>query len=54
MTYALLFHSSLYHNINKLNCFHRVICLVSVIACVDALAVTTGEVSTSFNTALSY
>ena len=51
MTYALLLHLSLYHNINKLNCFHRVTvcqCLVSVIPCADTLAVTTGEVSTSF------
>ena len=29
-------------------------CLVSVVACVDTLAVTTGEVSTPFNTALFY
>ena len=29
-------------------------CLVSVIACVDTLAVITGQVSTSFNTALFY
>ena len=54
MTYALLLHLSLYHNINKLNCFHRVIVSVSVIPCADTLAVTTGEVSTYFNTALSY
>ena len=40
MTYALLLHLS--------------DCLASVIPCADTLAVTTGEVSTPFNTALSY
>ena len=54
MTYALLLHLSLYHNINKLKLLSSSDCLASVIPCADTLAVTTGEVSTPFNTALSY
>ena len=45
MTYALLLHLSLYHNINK-QLLSSSDCLASVIPCADTLAVTTGEVST--------